>query len=329
MALGLAPLTVVAPVTAAANLAAGTHVPVNATSGALVMTLPTPTRVGQRLRVEKIDSSQNVVTITGTIRGASATVGLRWQFHSLEFVAESTSSWRPASGHITAGSLDGAYLPRWAPNTVYAADQIVLSPTGQIVKANTGFTSGATYSPGNWTIVAGAAPRTTWAAEDHGLVTWAFDPSAVNASTNIGSGVLYMIRMHVPVAATITNLILYLTSAGSGLTAGQSFAALYDSALALRGQTADQSTNWTSTQLKSMPLTSPVAVTPGDYYLGFYSVGTTRPNFSRGNDSSLSNIGLSGGSARYATSSTGLTTAPPSTAGALSAINPSLWGAMS
>lgn len=87
--------------TTSATLAAGKHTPVDATSAALTMTLPTPARAGARLRVEKIDTTANTVTVSGTIRGAATTITLTSQFHTIELVAESVSSWRPVSDHRT------------------------------------------------------------------------------------------------------------------------------------------------------------------------------------------------------------------------------------
>lgn len=92
-------LTTVTTVTASATLAAGKHTPVDATSGALTMTLPVPARAGARLRVEKIDATTNTVTVTGTIRGAATSLTLLGQYDQLEFVAESTSSWRIGAQH--------------------------------------------------------------------------------------------------------------------------------------------------------------------------------------------------------------------------------------
>lgn len=40
---------------------------------------------------------------------------------------------------------------RWTPNTSYTAGQAVLSPSGDVVTANTTFTSGSSYNSANWT----------------------------------------------------------------------------------------------------------------------------------------------------------------------------------
>lgn len=46
-------------------------------------------------------------------------------------------------------------MPKWKPSTAYASGEPVLNPSGQTVTANTAFTSGASYSAANWTVVSG------------------------------------------------------------------------------------------------------------------------------------------------------------------------------
>lgn len=52
---------------------------------------------------------------------------------------------------VQAGILTD--LPEWQPATAYTAGELVLNPSGQIVQANSGFTSGASYNASNWTIL--------------------------------------------------------------------------------------------------------------------------------------------------------------------------------
>lgn len=53
-------------------------------------------------------------------------------------------------GQITTA---GDAVEEWQPNTAYLQSTLVLNPAGQIVQANTSFTSGSTYSASNWTIL--------------------------------------------------------------------------------------------------------------------------------------------------------------------------------
>lgn len=71
------------------------------------------------------------------------------------------------SGVVTGADLAAvpevraAFLPRWTPNTAYALNELALSPTGQVIQAVAAFTSGATYSASNWTVVAGGGASYT------------------------------------------------------------------------------------------------------------------------------------------------------------------------
>jgi hypothetical protein len=105
------PRAVAAAASTAAALAAGKHTPVNAANGAITMTLPAAAtgNAGASLSVEKTDSSLNLVTISGSIRGATSTVTLAWKNESVEFVADATGSWWPVAGHKTKAALDAAY----------------------------------------------------------------------------------------------------------------------------------------------------------------------------------------------------------------------------
>ena len=145
-------------------------------------------------------------------------------------------------------------------------------------------------------------------------------------------GTLYVVRVHVPVAATVRNILAAITNAGSGLRAGQCFAGLWSASGGARvGVTADQSTGWATTGVKTMALTSTANLAAGDYYIGLYANGTTLPNFARGNNQiggAFANAGMSG-NFRVATANTGLTTTPPATLGALTASSTAWWLALS
>jgi hypothetical protein len=130
---------------------------------------------------------------------------------------------------------------------------------------------------------------------------------------------------------------MYVSTAGSTLTSGDSFACLYDAAGNLLGTTSSQSSLWTSTGLKTMALTSTYAANAGDYYVGAWSVGTTPPVFAGfggqfgavGADIAAANMGLATPNLRSATSSTGRTTTAPNPFGAQTAIGKVIWAALS
>lgn len=194
--------------------------------------------------------------------------------------------------------------------------------------------AGTVGSPGAGTLASPwdhVHPRTWWAPEDHGFLTWTFEPQMCASSGNQPTaGVLQLARVHVPAATTITNIVLFAQTAGSTLTSGQNFAALYTSGGSLLAATADQSTAWASTGTKTMALTSAQSVAAGDYYVGFYANGTTAPAFSRAAGAfSIVNTGLSNANSRWATAATGLTTAMPASAGTVSSSSNSWWAALS
>lgn len=151
---------------------------------------------------------------------------------------------------------------------------------------------------------------------DASILAWNFDHRFANGQSTATAGTLFMARLEVPSAITATNLLLAIQTAGSTLTASQNLAGLYNSAGTRLGQTADQSGTWTSTDIKEMALTSPVALTAGTYYIGILANGTTPPQFVRTIGSSgltaFANRGTTAATARWSTAGTGLTALPAS-----------------
>lgn len=202
------------------------------------------------------------------------------------------------------------------------------TPTAPTAAANTNTTQLATTAFVTAGVGARVAP--TWSASDYSLISWAYDP-ATAASNQVPTtpGTIYGIRMHVPFATTITNVILYVQTAGATLTANECYAALYNTAGTLLSSTADQSTNWQSTGLKVMPLAAAQAVAAGDYYLGLFFNGTTGPSLIRGVGSLAGNIGLANASTRFCSGSTGNTTVAPTAFGTMAGTSSTFWGAFS
>jgi hypothetical protein len=171
-------------------------------------------------------------------------------------------------------------------------------------------------------------PRTYWAPEDHGYISWSFEPIACNSSgTAPAAGTLQMTRLHIPVATTISNLHVFVQSvSGVSLTSGECFAALFTSSGTWLASTADQSTAWTTTGDKPMALTSPQAVAAGDYDVAFFANGSGIPTFAKAvSGFSIVNANLTGSTARFATAATGLTTAMPGSAGTRTGSSNAFW----
>lgn len=170
----------------------------------------------------------------------------------------------------------------------------------------------------------------TWSPEDHGLISWTQDPVSCNGTFLLTTaGTVYVMRLHVRKAVTVTNIIMHVTTGGATLTSGQCFAALCTSGLSVLSATADQSTPWQSTGLKTMALSVAQAVAAGDYLVALYYNGTTAPTFRAGASQVSINIGLSASTARWATADTGRTTAFPGTLAALALSTNGMFAALS
>jgi len=172
--------------------------------------------------------------------------------------------------------------------------------------------------------------RQTALPADHNLLEWAYDPAlAVNGSILATGGTVNFVRLRVRRRRTITNVVLYVTTAGATLTAGQSFAALYTGAGALLSATADQASAWVSTGPKIMALSAAQTVNPGDYLVACWSNGTTLPSFARAAGSAVANVGLSGSAVRFGIANTGVTTTAPANLSGMGPVSVAWWAALS
>lgn len=154
-------------------------------------------------------------------------------------------------------------------------------------------------------------------AVDAGWIAWNYDPLSVQGTTSLTTGQLFMVRVDLPVGATISSVYYAINTAGVGLTAGQNLVGLYDGSGTLLAQTADQSGNWTSLGIKSTALTSSATVAAGAYYLGFLSnAATTNAGLLRssamGSQAATVNVNLANAVARWTTTGAGLTALPSS-----------------
>jgi Polysaccharide deacetylase len=227
----------------------------------------------------------------------------------------------PAWGTIAAGDLPAA--------TTSAQGAVELDGTIADITADGTAAAGST---GKAADAGHVHPRASWwTAADYGFITMTMDPAICSNTVNPTAGTLGVARVHVPVAVTVTNVLLYVSTAGSGLTSGQNLAGLYNSSGTLLSGTADQTSAWASTGLKTIALTSSQAVAAGDYYIGFFANGTTPPLFARAAASgSVVNVGLSVANSRFATGVTGNTTTMPASMGTLSPTGTtSFWAALS
>lgn len=120
---------------------------------------------------------------------------------------------------------------------------------------------------------------------DQSLLTWSGDSiGAFDSSTaTLVSGTLQIVKVPLPFAMTISNVVYAVTNAGVTLTSAQNFVGIYDKAGTRQALSADQSAIWTSTGLKTTAMTAPW--TPAAFgmaefcWIVFLSVGTTPPRF--------------------------------------------------
>lgn len=144
---------------------------------------------------------------------------------------------------------------------------------------------------------------------DHGFLAWSCPVEAASGTYQLATaGTIYLSRVHLPTAATITNLHVHVTTAGGTLTSGQCFAALYDvAAITKRGTTATQHTAWESVGAKTMALSAAYAASAGDYYVALWYNGTTAPTFARTGNNTVATLTNTGYSTKFkaATADTG------------------------
>lgn len=140
------------------------------------------------------------------------------------------------------------------------------------------------------------------------------------------SGSLLAAKVILDDSETVSNVSLYVGTAGSSYTTTHGWAVIVDMNGNIRAQSADltSAVGAASAGIFTQPLTSSVNLSGGYYYVGlaFAGSGTTAPKFAGANTStgSLMNLGLTAatGSAkpagyfRFATLATGITTALPS-----------------
>lgn len=148
-----------------------------------------------------------------------------------------------------------------------------------------------------------------------GFLVWSWDPTISNSSTAPTRGQTQLVRIDIPATMKITNVVTYLVSGGTTLTAGQNFAALYDSSGNQIGITADQSTAWAGMGLVSMALTTPVTVSGGTFvWVAMLFNGSAAPTLYKTTqgDTAFGNLGLTVSTARYARNGGALTAMPAS-----------------
>lgn len=113
-------------------------------------------------------------------------------------------------------------------------------------------------------------------ANFNSFITWTFDGvlPTTNLAASVNGGVM-LSRIVLTTTTTVTNINGAIGVAGSSLTSGKNFAGIYDNTGTLKGTTADLTTSWGTTGNKVMPLTSPVTLPAGTYYIAILGNAST------------------------------------------------------
>lgn len=168
--------------------------------------------------------------------------------------------------------------------------------------------------PNNFSVQENGWSITDYNAASAGVKAWTGNPGyAAPSVAAITTGQIRWNKLWLRVPGTVTNIVTFVTTAGGTLTSGQNFVALYDAAGTQVGISADQTTAWGSTGVKTAALTTPYVAAAAGYYVAILSNGTTGPVFSchGATGSSAINSGLAADSARSAQTSTTNNTAMP------------------
>lgn len=289
-------------------------------------------------RLEDVDTSAwsagDILWLSSTVAGGLTTTPPSHPFY-LQPIAQVLRA-HATTGilYIRVGSVRGAEVGT-AQNNFAIGNGAAGTKSLQLKNAFTGTLQATPTAARTWTLPdrtgeLALAGETSWEPADNGLVGWTFDPNNRSDSATLlpAAGTMKVVRIRA-MSSVITNVLLHFTVGGSSLS--NCYAAVYNDAGALLGAgavTADQSTAWQSSGLKTCALTTPQAVTKGAVYrIGFWWNGTTAPTASRGSNagSTIINVGQSAGTARHATANTGLTNSAPANLSGLAGDGTAWW----
>jgi hypothetical protein len=151
---------------------------------------------------------------------------------------------------------------------------------------------------------------------DFGYISWSTDPAEASSLVTPTAGVLYLVRVPLRQASSLVgNLHLGVGVAGSGLTAGQCFVALFNATTGARlGISADISGGLAVGETTHVITGGATVAGPVYVYLGVLLNGTTMPQLARGGPSisGLGNAKTTASSKRFAQYGTAQTAMPSS-----------------
>lgn len=335
--------TVTAVKTANYTAAANEFVPVDTTSGNVTITLPAApadkTQVGVK---HVVRGGTNTVTVTRAgsdvfnVAGGATSLALTLVNQGVALTYKASSSiWYATSVDLPLSGLDSRFLQLGnnlsdlanagtartnlglggaavlavgtAAGTVAAGNDSRFTDTrtptdGTVTDAKIG---GSKLSPASLTLA-------TFTPADHGFLTWSIDPALAGTGQALNAaGQMAVTKVKLPVAATISTICLFVTTAIAG--GSNCFAALYDSSGTRQGVTANLTTAWGTTGYAEHALTGAYVAAAGTYYVTLLAgAASTLPAFSRNAQSIAVNAGLSAPGLRFGVVGSSLTAAPSS-----------------
>lgn len=165
---------------------------------------------------------------------------------------------------------------------------------------------GGTLTVGGASVISGG-----WQPADHGLISWSGDPSFCTTSTAAVSGNVYLVRLNIRVATTITKVWWCNIGTPTTPTASQNFAGVYSSAGTLLSSVNIDAK--TGAGIQNATLDAAQAVSGGTYvWVCFlWNAATPAAVMKHGGGNASSNItNLTASTARWAVNGTAQTTLP-------------------
>jgi hypothetical protein len=252
------------------------------------------------------DGSGNVTTYGEVLAKTSGTVALaamqRGTASSINFIVTST-------GQVQIG-----------PGSAAVDTQIARTGVGAVSVTNKNASGAAAFNvDGALTALTASVnsvpvPGGVWHPFDLGFLAWAYDPATATNSTLTVNGTVYLTRVILRSAQTVSKLSVGITTAASSVTANESFLGLYNSSGTLVASTSAGTldTLITSAGILTASVSTPYAAPVGDYWVAFLNNATTAATLARSSGASLSiaNGGAAASAYRFAVNGTTQTTLP-------------------
>ena len=172
--------------------------------------------------------------------------------------------------------------------------------------------SGGTIS-GNLAVTGHALGQDFPAA--HGAAAWCYDPALAVNSTQLTAGTLYLVRVNIAAAVTVTKIHWWVANTGSGAVTNQNLVGLYSSAGTLLAS-ANVDGDYSSATLKSTTIAGTPLTAGQFYWVALLFNASVPPTLTRASGwtgvDTAANLGLSAATFRFAKNGTGRTSLPSS-----------------